>query len=177
MPLRRIATAALPAVTILCMAILASMPWGAPLPVRFALPLLTLGCIDFWVLRRPRLVPSPVVFAAGLVTDLTTSGPLGYWTLMYLLGLAACIHGPRLLTERLEGPLQMVQLIALVALVSFVGWLVTMVYFLRPMPMRPALLGGIVACGLYPVLAFLLAPLETLIGRGEPVLSLIGEER
>ncbi len=80
--------ALLPALTVLVTAAISVMPWRVPGFVAFGLPFLTLGTVFFWAERRPSQLLGLVVFSAGLMTDLVTDGPLGYWALLFLIGLA-----------------------------------------------------------------------------------------
>lgn len=84
-------TAIVPALTIAVVTFLASLPWGLPADSRLALPLLPYLVIHYWTLRRGAAVPDWLVFAAGLSFDLLSDGPLGYWSLVYLLGYALTI--------------------------------------------------------------------------------------
>lgn len=80
--------ALLPALTVLVTAAISVMPWRVPGFVAFGLPFLTLGTVFFWAERRPSQLLSLIVFSAGLMTDLVTDGPIGYWALLFVLGFA-----------------------------------------------------------------------------------------
>lgn len=70
------------AATLLLMA--APRPLG-PVPT----PLLPVMTIYFWTIVRPSLMPAPAVFLAGLVLDLLTAVPLGFWPLSFLAASGA----------------------------------------------------------------------------------------
>lgn len=68
----------------------APRPFG-PLPE----PWLNAAVIYFWTHRRPSLMPPLLCFAAGLLTDLITGGPIGLWGLSLTgLSLAARVTRP-----------------------------------------------------------------------------------
>ena len=48
-------------------------------------PLLPLVVIYFWTIYGPGFVPSVSTFAIGLTQDLMLGGPIGVWTIVYLL--------------------------------------------------------------------------------------------
>jgi len=54
---------------------------------RFLLPLLPYIVVHLTAVRQPGAMPSWLAFAAGLGVDLGTSGPIGFWALVYLAGL------------------------------------------------------------------------------------------
>ena len=74
----------LPSLVIALVLALASAPWGAPDDARFVMPLLPYMAAHVFLARGVGVVPSPVLFVAGLVMDLTTHGPLGFWPIVYL---------------------------------------------------------------------------------------------
>ena len=47
--------------------------------------LLPVAVIFFWSIRRGASLPAIVVFACGLLLDLISHGPAGYWELVYLV--------------------------------------------------------------------------------------------
>ena len=81
----------LPAVTILTTTLTGALPWGALTggaePHASAGVMLPLAIIFACGLWQTAHTPAWVVFAAGLLADALTAGPLGYWPLLYLLGL------------------------------------------------------------------------------------------
>lgn len=144
-----------PMLSVLLVAALAAIPWGAPDTMEFALPMLALAVIHFWALRWSRLVPALFVFAVGVVLDLLTSGPVGYWALLYLLGYAAGAYGPNPRSGSLsQWALGAVTLV----LVAVAGWFVGSIYFLQPVAVMSILGGTAVAALLYGLVIFVLSP-------------------
>lgn len=161
----RLAPLILPSLVSLLVALSACLPWGAPMPVQFGLPLVALAVIFFWAVHRSPQLPSPVVFLIGLFTDLATAGPLGFWAFNYLAGYAIASYAPEWYRDRLNGTATWIFFSLAVALSSLLGWLLTSLFALQTTPVRPMLLGGVIAVAAYPVISLLLGPLERLVGR------------
>lgn len=88
--MRNAALAPLPVGTLSLLVLIASMPWGGPDWLELALLLLPAATVYFWSLRRPHLLPAPIVLAAGLVLDVLSNGPLGIWcTALLVVALMA----------------------------------------------------------------------------------------
>ena len=75
-------------VTVLC-----GLRWGVTDGLgpagQYAMPLLPIVPVLVISFRAPTAVPSWLVFVCGLVMDLLLQGPLGFWSLIYLVGLLA----------------------------------------------------------------------------------------
>lgn len=76
------------AMTVLAATVLAALPWGLAAELRLVPPLLPFLVLHYWTLRDVAAVPEVVVFASGLLLDVLTGGPAGYWALIYLVGYA-----------------------------------------------------------------------------------------
>lgn len=172
----RIAYLLIPGLTSFLVALAACSPWGAPVPVQFALPLLTMAVIFYWTVRQPDLLPSPVVFILGLFTDIATAGPLGYWSLNYLIGLAIAAYGLGRFTEARGWIVATAFFAAAVFVVSAVGWLLSSLFLLRPMPVGPLLEGGGLAIAGYPFAILLLWPFDRLVDGAARLLRLQGAD-
>jgi rod shape-determining protein MreD len=142
----------------------ASLPWGAPAMLSLALPLIALAVIFYWGIHRPGQLPSPLVFLFGVLTDLATDGPLGYWAMNFLVGYAIAVYGPLLNGGRRDGVAGVLLFAGVILVVTVLGWGITSLFFLRTMPMQPQLLAGGIALLSYPILAVLLAPLDRAVG-------------
>lgn len=121
--------------SILLLTVLAALPWGLPSEDRFFLPLLPLVAIHYWTLRHPQLIPEWLVFVIGLCLDVLTHGPLGYWSLIYLVGyFCAVVSEPYAHT----GPLVRLAfwLTAMMA-TTLAAWGVSSIYFLEVADWRP----------------------------------------
>lgn len=154
-----------PVLVSLLAVISASLPWGAPVSVSLALPLIALGVIFFWSIHRPGQLPSPLVFLFGLLTDLATDGPLGFWALNFLVGYAIAVYGPVWNGGRREGVAELLLYATAVLAVSGLNWTLTSLFFLKTMPIRPLMIGGVVAFAAYPAISFVLTPLDRVVGQ------------
>lgn len=153
-----------PVIVSLLAVLSASLPWGAPVSVALALPLIALGVIFFWGIHRPGQLPSPVVFLFGLLTDLATDGPLGFWALNFLVGYAISVYGPLWNGGRREGAAALLLFATAVLAVSGLSWALTSLFFLKAMPVQPLVIGGVVALAAYPAIGFVLAPFDRAVG-------------
>ena len=132
--------------SITALTLIATLPWGLPSEYRFFLPLLPVVAIHFWSLRYPGLVPEWYVFMMGLSLDILTHGPLGYWSLVYLIThFLAVVSAP--LADR--GQLARLALFGLaLGLVAAISWMISSLYFLELADAWPYATGaGLAACG------------------------------
>ena len=95
----------LPSLVIALVLVLACAPWGAPDDARFMMPLLPYMAAHVFLARGVGVVPSPVLFAAGLVMDLATHGPLGFWAIIYLSGALFARQLPGAIMQTVMGRL------------------------------------------------------------------------
>jgi len=80
----------LPSATLVVVLLLTLAPLGWPQTGRLAQLLLPVIPIHYWSLERSERMPAGLVFLVGIVVDSLFGGPLGYWTLVYLV---ACVSG------------------------------------------------------------------------------------
>jgi uncharacterized membrane protein YccC len=95
----------------------AMAPWGAPDGARFVMPLLPYMAAHVFLARGLGVVPSPVLFVAGLFVDLATHGPLGFWALIYLSAALVARHLPAVMQRSILGRLGGLGAIVLVLIV------------------------------------------------------------
>jgi rod shape-determining protein MreD len=155
----------MPAVSVALVTLLAALPWGLPSEARFLLPLLPYAAIHFWAVRRPALMPEWLVFMSGLAADVLTHGPLGFWSLVYLLGymLVQVLRD----FNRWGAAGRWLQFCTTIALLAFVQWLVASVYFMSAADWKPLVRSAAAICMLYPLLGLLLRPLNRLWPRAD----------
>lgn len=154
----------LPVLISFVVALAACLPWGAPVPVQIALPLLTMAVIFYWTVKRPGQLPAPLVFLIGLFTDLATAGPLGYWALNFLIAVAIASYGLDTYGDRRSWVVTTFFFAVAVLAVSTIGWLLSSLFFFRVMPVVPLVQGGLIAVAAYPVIAYLLMPFDRVVG-------------
>ncbi len=125
--------------------VFAALPWGLPSEDRFFLPLLPVVAIHYWTLRYPRLIKEWFVFLAGLGLDVLTNGPLGYWSLVYLVGyFCAVVAEPNAHSGQLG---RLLYWIAAMLITTTVAWAVSSIYFLEVADWRPFAYGMVFALG------------------------------
>lgn len=74
--------------TLLLSLLAVAAPLRLPEGQGFPAPLFPLIALYIWSVRRPRFVPPWLIFLTGLLQDLLTGGPLGMWSISYLLAFA-----------------------------------------------------------------------------------------
>jgi rod shape-determining protein MreD len=131
--------------------LLAAAPFGfagqAELQVALAL-----GCVYFWSLYRPASMPPWMVFLLGILLDLLGFAPLGVGVLLLLVLHGFALRWRRFLVR--QGFVAVWLAFALLAIgAALVQWALTSALSLRLLPVAPAFFLGMVATGLYPVLA------------------------
>lgn len=166
----------IPSLVCLIAAIAAALPWGVPTSFALALPLVAFAVVVFWAIRHARQLPSPIVFALGLLMDMATGGPMGFWALNFLIGYAVGHYGPRWNAERRDGAGAFVTFATALAVVTIVGWLISSLYYLQLMPLRAPLIGALVSLAAFPVIAFLMGPLDRLLAHAVRQVSPAQEE-
>ena len=78
--------ASLPVLSVLFAVLATAVPWGLPADATFILPLVVVMMVFCWrVLPGTDLQPY-VAMLLGLLTDVMSGGPLGFWALMTLIG-------------------------------------------------------------------------------------------
>lgn len=158
----RVLAKGLPVASLLVLALLGVLPWGHGDLMRFCLPAGALIAVHYWRVTRPDLLPAAAVWAVGLGIDTLTHGPLGYWSLVLLAGLA--------LTDLVEAVLGLAERAAIwlgfvivASGVAGTGWLIASVFLGAPVAWQPMALAVGVLVAAYPVVALPLAGLRRLV--------------
>lgn len=135
-------------------ALLSALPWGLSPEIRFVMPLIPFVAIHFWIVRDEEAFGEWFVFSAGLMLDVLTNGPLGFWSIVYLIGYAlSTMLAEQARTRPLGG---WAALVVVVSCLAVVEWAVSSLYFLELMDWRPLALAALFAAAAYPVLALVL---------------------
>lgn len=144
--------------SIAVLTVLAALPWGLPPQGRFVLPLIPLIAIHFWTLADQNRVPEWFVFATGLTLDVLTNGPLGFWSLIYLLGyVLSSLTAASSRRIRFGG---WPTFAAVVSILAAAEWAASSLYYFEAADWWPLVLAVIAAVVAYPVLAGLLGLLD-----------------
>jgi rod shape-determining protein MreD len=130
--------------SIALLTLLAALPWGLPSDDRFFLPLLPVVAIHYWSLRHDALIPDWTVFLAGFTLDILTHGPIGYWSLMYLV--ANVIATKTAVYAGNGTAVRLALLAATLVSVAASGWIVASIYFFDLADWRPYVIGAAYAC-------------------------------
>ena len=150
---------AIPILTVTLLVLLCVMPWGLSQSFHFALPILPFAAIHYWSRSQPASMPCTFVFAAGLSVDVLSYGPLGYWSLVYLMGLGLVAGFARLLTD--TSPLaDFTSFCAAIAMLALIAWSLASVYFIRFIDWQPMAWAAAMLAIAYPFVIALLGPLE-----------------
>ena len=142
-----------PILSIAVLTVIAALPWGLPTEERFFLPMLPVVAIHYWALRRPQAVPEWAIFMAGLLLDVFTHGPLGYWPLIYLAAYALGVLGQD--SGRRGKLVRLANFAAALAAVAALGWAVASLYFLEFADWQPSVRGA----GLAALAAIIIVPI------------------
>jgi rod shape-determining protein MreD len=142
--------ASLPVLSVLFAVLATGVPWGLPADATFILPLVVVMMVFCWrVLPGAHLQPY-VAALLGLLADVMSGGPLGFWALMALTG---AIAGG--LTPALGDGQDMKRLwlawAAVAVLVAGLSWLIASLYFLRWIDAWPIAFGALASVALFPV--------------------------
>jgi rod shape-determining protein MreD len=149
----------LPGLSVLILAVLAVLPWGGSDSVRFAIAMLPMMAIQYWATRRPQMMPISLVFAAGLLLDVLTHGPLGFWALL-ALAASALGRSDGALSSRSTALGRAVGYAFAMFALAGLAWVIASVYFNRLVDWRPMVNGAAFTVLLYPLLALLMMPVD-----------------
>jgi rod shape-determining protein MreD len=143
-------TTALPALSVLFAVLATAVPWGLPADATFILPLVVVMMVFCWRALPDTVFPPYLAMLLGLLTDITSGGPLGFWALMTLIAATAGGRAPPLTDGQ---DLSRLWLIwgAVAALVAVLGWLLASLYFLRWIDWWPIAFGALTSMALFPV--------------------------
>jgi rod shape-determining protein MreD len=148
-----------PVATLVLATLISVLPWGIGSDVRYLLPVVPFLVAYFWSRHEGSRIPSVLVFAAGLTVDVLTAGPLGFWPLLYLTGLALADLVERL-AGRLRGLAEWLALGIVLEVLAVLAWLVLSAYSGGPAEIRPFVLAAGVVFLAWPPLALVLGGLS-----------------
>jgi rod shape-determining protein MreD len=143
----------LPAFSVLLAALAIAVPWGLPADATFILPLVLVMMVFCWR-TMPDVVLSPLVaMLLGLLADVMSGGPLGFWALMTLIAASVGGWARSLGEDRNLSNLSTLWLvwIGLVTGLSVLGWLIASAYFFRWIDWWPIVFGALASIVLFPV--------------------------
>ena len=152
--------AIVPALSLMLAVLSTSLPLGLPADATFILPFLMITLVFVWHALRAEL-PAYAAMLFGLLTDVTTGGPLGYWGLMALLAASAGSLACPLALQRNVYTLWLAWLPCVTLLATF-GWLLASLYFFRWIDHWPFIIAASASFGSFPVVLYGLRKLRSL---------------
>jgi rod shape-determining protein MreD len=141
---------ALPGLSVLLAVFAAGVPWGLPADATFILPLVVVMMVFCWRALPATVFPTHLAMLLGLLTDIMSGGPLGFWALMALIGATAGGYAGPFTDGRDVKRLWIVWTIV-VCLLAGLGWLLASLYFFRWIDWWPIAFGAFVSVLLFPV--------------------------
>ncbi len=140
----------LPALSVLFAVLATAVPWGLPADATFILPLVVVMMVFCWRVIPDAVLPLSVCMLLGLLTDVMSGGPLGFFALMTLIAASV---GRRLRFLIAPHELRSLWLIwaALALALGLFGWLLASLYFFRWIDWWPILFGILASIALFPV--------------------------
>ena len=152
-------SAILPAVSIVVAILATAVPWGLPSEATFVLPLIVVMMVFGWRAIDGAHLPPIAAMLLGLLTDVTTGGPLGFWALIALMASSAGKRTPPFIDRWGYGVLWLLWIPLVSALAGF-GWLLASLYFFRWVDWHPIALGAAVSVVLFPAVLYLLLTIK-----------------
>lgn len=153
-----------PSIVLFLAVVIAAVPWVLPAEASFILPLMLIIVIFVLTLMRKRKLPGPSVFAAGVLMDILTAGPLGYWAILFLLTYSVAVQY-RARAVRPDFGMLWAVFSGTALLAAGAGWALASLYFVRIIDWWPMAIGGLVAIVLFPLAAW---PLRHSLGVSTP---------
>jgi rod shape-determining protein MreD len=142
--------AILPALSVLVAVLATAVPWGLPADATFILPLVVVMMVFCWRALPGTVLPPYLAMLLGLLTDVMSGGPLGFWALMTLIAASAGARAPSLTDGRDLGRLWLAWG-SVACLVAGIGWLLASLYFVRLIDWWPIAFGALASIALFPV--------------------------
>lgn len=139
----------LPSFLVIIAVLFAAAPLGLNGDAVLVLQIVPYMMAHLFLARGAGLVPSPVMFFAGMTLDITSGGPLGYWALIYLFGMLVVRLLPVELLETRIGRLFGLLLVVFALAAAQVG--IASLYLLDWVEWRSVLVATLIA-GVVPLL-------------------------
>ena len=165
-------SAIFPSLTVFFAVILASLPWGLPDDATFILPLVAVVTVFCWRAIPGANLPAMIAALFGLLLDVTSGGPLGFWALMVLTAGSAGARA-RPFASRSDWSQLWLVWIGVAATLAVSGWLIASLYYFRWIDGWPIALGAVASAILFPLVWRLILrlygsayPRSDFVGRG-----------
>lgn len=149
----KLALLALPFLVGIACVLLSFVPLSAIFDADVA-PAFGLMAVYYWAVQRPDVFPAYAVFTVGLLYDLLSAGPLGLWTLVYLV-VYGIVVSQRLLFIGRAFTLFWLGFLIAATVAGLFGWALALLYFSQPLSPGPVLIQMAATVALFPVFATL----------------------
>jgi len=143
----------LPALSVLFAVVATAVPWGLPADATFILPIIVVMMVFCWRAIPGAALPPAGAAGLGLLADLMSGGPLGYWALMCLIAATVGGRAGSLGEGRDLGKHWLIWTVFISLLAGF-GWLLASLYYFRWIDWWPIALGALASIALFPVVLF-----------------------
>lgn len=140
----------LPALSVLVAVLATAVPWGLPAEATFIPPLIVMMMIFCWRALPGTAFPSYLALLLGLLTDILSGGPLGFWAMMALIAANAGARAPSPGDAQDRNRLWLVWA-GIAATIGVLGWLLGSLYVVRLIDAWPIAFGACVSILLFPV--------------------------
>lgn len=160
----------LPILSVGILSLIAVLPWGVSADKRFVLPLLPFIAIYFWNSRYSGWLPQWVPFITGLSVDVLSNGPLGFWSLIYLLGYILSSKMRHIFGSAGAG--RWLMFLSALTLLLIASWGISSLYSFEKLDWAPFIWAAVLAGLAYPVITRILASLApgSFPGASEPMM-------
>lgn len=142
-----------PSLVLFFAVVIAAVPWVLPAEASFILPSLLIIAVFVLTLQRRRKLPGISVFAAGLLFDILTAGPMGYWAILFLLTYTIAVQY-RIRAGRKEFSALWAVFAGTATLAAAAGWGLACLYFVRIIDWQPMAIGAAVIIAMFPLFAW-----------------------
>lgn len=109
--------------------------------------------VFYWSLHRSYLMPAPVVFLLGLISDILTGTPMGLSSLMLLI-IHAIAVSQRLVFVGKAFILSWWGYFLIATGIAFLSWIVACIYSLALLPISPILMQLVLTILVFPLFAW-----------------------
>ena len=140
----------LPALSVFLAVLATAVPWGLPADATFIPPMVVLTMV-FCLRALPGTVfPLTLALLLGLLIDILSGGPLGFWALMALIAANAGARAPSPADSQDRNWLWLVWA-GVAASVAVLSWLLGSLYILRVIDAWPIAFSAAVSILLFPL--------------------------
>ncbi len=140
----------LPAVSVLLAVLATAVPWGLPADATFIPPMVVLTMVFCFRALPGTVFPLTLALLLGLLIDILSGGPLGFWALMALIAANAGARAPSAGDSQDRNRLWLVWA-GVAASVGVLSWLLGSLYILRVIDAWPIAFGAAVSMMLFPL--------------------------